>query len=180
MFPGAKRGESSHLAVATEQGSVYIFDTAKRRDWDAEAPRITLHPHANGVFDVRWSPADALLATCSGDHTVRISDPQREDMAPLHELSGAGATVKCVAWRAGGESVLAAGGRNGKILVWDLRVSGGGEPVLTFGLDKAKGDLPKAKARKAKLGAAPSRSATSVLFTEDDSYGLTSSSSHDG
>lgn len=36
---GARTGGAPHLAVATEEGSVCILDTSKRRDWDYGAQR---------------------------------------------------------------------------------------------------------------------------------------------
>ena len=32
---GSKAGTSSLLAVATEQGTLHILDTSRRKDWDA-------------------------------------------------------------------------------------------------------------------------------------------------
>lgn len=159
--------------MATEHGTVDIFDTLPRKDWDPEPSRTTLRPHDNGVFDVLWSTSDTLIATCSGDHTVRVSDPQRPDAGALRTLTGAGATVKCLAWRSENESVLAAGARNGKLLVWDVR-TGDESPALTLGLDK----MVKGK-RTGKLGP-PSQSITGILFSESDSYSLVSAGSHDG
>ena len=34
LISGAKSGGKPLLAIATEQGSVHILDTTKRRDWD--------------------------------------------------------------------------------------------------------------------------------------------------
>ncbi|KAH9938467.1 uncharacterized protein B0H18DRAFT_1112622 [Fomitopsis serialis] len=67
----AKSGSTPLLAIATEQGSVHVVNTRARHDWDCEPPRTILAPHANGIFDIKWSPSDTLLA------------PR---------------TVKCVAW----------------------------------------------------------------------------------
>lgn len=110
---------------------------------------------------------------------MRVSDPRRADAGPLRTLIGASATTKCVAWRSENESVLAAGARNGRVLVWDLR-SEKEDPVLSFTLDEAEKGALRTKRKKAKLGAAPSRSITSVLFADVDSYGLIGTSSHDG
>jgi denticleless len=101
----------------------------------------------------------------------------------LHTLGGGLATIKSVAWQPAGETVLATGGRDGRILVWDLRTShvrGAPQPVLTFALDKADEKALKLKGKKAKLGSAPSRSITGLLWAQGDNYSLTSSGSLDG
>ncbi|KAE9385670.1 WD40 repeat-like protein [Gymnopus androsaceus JB14] len=116
----AKRGSVPLLAVSTEEGSVHIFNTLKREEWDPEPSRSTLQPHASGIFDVKWSPSDSHLATCSGDRSARISCPNTSQL--LHTLNGHSASLKCVSWHPSNDSLLSTGGRDGTVCVWDLRV----------------------------------------------------------
>jgi denticleless len=176
----SKCGSASHLAVATEQGTVHILDVSARKDWDPEPPRTVIRPHENGVFDVRWSPSDDRLATCSADRTSIISDPRRPDVPALNILHGHEDTLKCVAWQT--ENILATGDRGGKIKLWDLRVQPHSNNQLESVATMVQKPLPMIKARKARLGAAPARSITGLLFAEaqQSSYMIIGSTSTNG
>jgi denticleless len=41
---GAKNGGTPLLAIATEQGTVHILDTTKRRDWDYGMALLVITP----------------------------------------------------------------------------------------------------------------------------------------
>ena len=206
----AKLGGTPHLAVGTEQGTVHILDTSRRQPWDAgtcyaancrcyislmvapEPQRVTLQPHnQNGIFDVKWSPSDTLLATASGDQSVRISALSTSVSSSnrvLHVLYGHESTVKCVAWDPSHDgAVLCSGGRNGSICLWDLRAgelrSGSGSlaPVLTISkAHEGEAKTPKAKGKRMLTKQEPLKSITHLLYTDAHPYGIVSSSSYDG
>lgn len=88
---------------------------------DADPKRIDHVIHENGIFDLQWSPDDTWLATCSGDHTTRITDVTTGKT--LHILRGHTSTVKTVIWDPQHASLLSTGGRDGGIRVWDLRIA---------------------------------------------------------
>ncbi|KAF8639725.1 hypothetical protein AX17_000987 [Amanita inopinata Kibby_2008] len=187
----AKTGGKPLLAVATEQGSVHVLDTTKREDWDVESQRTTLQPHENGIFDIKWCPSDILLATCSGDRSVRISCPRKESV--LHVLRGHTHTVKCVAWDGNHRDLLATGGRDGSICLWDLRlgkrrqmdesedVYATSEPVVVINGAHEEAHLKggKAKTRRGKKNPLP-RTVTGLLYPDSEPYGLISSGAFDG
>ncbi|KAI0068996.1 WD40 repeat-like protein [Artomyces pyxidatus] len=181
----AKRGGVPYLAVATEQGTVYIRNTSKRDAWDAEPQRIDLDVHDNGIFDIQWSMSDALFATSAGDHSTRITDPITAKT--LHILRGHTSTVKSVVWDPAHENLLSTGGRDGGICVWDLRVEAMEQddgvphaisPVLT--IKGAHGEDPQSKGRGRKAKTSGSRTVTSLLYPNTDPYGLISGGSFDG
>jgi WD40 repeat protein len=91
--------------------------------------RIDHDIHENGIFDLQWSPDDGSLATCSGDHTARITDVTTGKT--LHILRGHTSTVKTVTWDPQHVSLLSTGGRDGGIRVWDLRIAGSMTQGLT-------------------------------------------------
>ncbi|KAI0080718.1 WD40 repeat-like protein [Panus rudis PR-1116 ss-1] len=177
----AKRGEMARLAVSTEQGVVHVLDTRKRHnDWDGEPQRKVIQVFPNGVFDVKWSPTDSLLATASAGASIQVSDPEAQKV--LRVLSAGSGTIKCLAWSPEQQdNVLCSGGRDGRICIWDLR-NNVEEPVME--MPDAHEDIvktPKPRTRKGKVApAAPQRSITSVLYPDDDPYGIISSGSLDG
>ncbi|OCH93556.1 WD40 repeat-like protein [Obba rivulosa] len=192
---GARHGHMPHLAVAMEQGTVNILDTRKRQDWDFEPQRTLLRPHLNGIFDIKWSPDDTLIATGSGDQTARITtmaSSVTSENRTLNVLHGQCSTVKCIAWDPSRNGdLLCTGGRGGSICLWDLRVGEGRhrraaeigdgpgvvEPVLV--ISGAHDDLAlRSKRRSKKAASAPS--VTSLLYSEYDAHSLISSGSGDG
>ena len=151
-----------------------------------ELQRTTLQPHHNGIFDVKWSTDDASLATCSGDQSTRVSSA--ETGAITHVLRGHNSTVKCMAWDPVNSSLLATGGRDGAICLWDLRVGQhhddgnvfAATPVITIhGAHENTIIKSKPKPRKGKQISAP-RTITNLLYPESHSNGLVSSGSFDG
>jgi denticleless len=93
-----------------------------------------------------------------------------------------------MAWDPINSSLLATGGRDGAICLWDLRVGqhhGDGNvfaatPVITIhGAHEDTIVKSKPKSRKGKQNPAP-RTITNLLYPESHSNGLVSSSSFDG
>ncbi|THV05489.1 WD40 repeat-like protein [Dendrothele bispora CBS 962.96] len=176
----SKSGGESLLAVATEQGSVHLIDTKKRRDWDLEPPRTTLQPHTNAIFHVAWAPTDELLATCSGDHSSKIVNVSSKEV--LYSLRGHTGTVKCAAWNPQHQDLLSTGGRDGTICIWDLRVGENRghnsgpilEPVMM--IQGAHESLNTKPGRP--KNAIKAKSVTNLVYNGSDS--LTSSGSFDG
>lgn len=129
---------------------------------------------------------DALVATCSGDQSTRISCLKTGTIT--HVLRGHTSTVKCIAWEPTNASLLATGGRDGAICLWDLRVGEryqngdimASTPVMTIhGAHEDTLDKSKPKTRRGKQNPAP-RSITNVLYPELEPFSLISSSSSDG
>ncbi|KAG1753781.1 WD40-repeat-containing domain protein [Suillus paluster] len=179
---GAKRDGVPLLAVATEQGSINILDTTKRREWDCEPVRVTMEPHENGIFDVKWNADDTLLATASGDKSTRISSVETQQLLSI--LDGHTSTVKCVAWDPTHRDLLTTGGRDGMLCLYDLRVNNLSDedeipartPVITItaahGQDKAPGGRQRIRPLP--------RGVTNILYPDDRPHGLVSSGSFDG
>jgi denticleless len=145
--------------------------------------RIDLDIHENGVFDVQWSPDDTAVATCSGDHTTRITDVATSKTT--HILRGHTSTVKTVVWDPQHASLLSTGGRDGGIRVWDLRIAertshGMASHAPVIAIDGAH-DEDKQVNRGGRRKVAPSaRTVTSLLYPEGRSDRLISSGSFDG
>jgi denticleless len=151
-----------------------------------EPPRAILHPHSNGIFDIKWNHADSRLATCSGDQSTRIFCPTTTTITNV--LRGHDSTVKCIAWDPDHSDLLSTGGRDGTICVWDLRV---GKRQSREGVDAAVGAtspvlvIPSAGkdagVRRRRGKCAPlSKSVTSLAYPCGEPYRLISSESSDG
>ncbi|KAL4081950.1 WD40-repeat-containing domain protein [Scleroderma yunnanense] len=182
---GAKRNSTPFLAVATEEGSVMILNTSRRRDWDLESQRTLLQPHHNGIFDVKWGPDDSVVATASGDKTTHISSVETQQVTQV--LRGHSSTVKCIAWNPSHPDLISTGSRDGNIYLWDLRLTNNSDPSLIMeedtppsypimAIDAAHGQ-EKNKGGKRKTKPLP-RSVTGLLYTNE--HTLVSSGSFDG
>nr|GAT53910.1 small monomeric GTPase [Mycena chlorophos]GAT53911.1 small monomeric GTPase [Mycena chlorophos] len=171
---GARSGATpSLLAIATEQGTVHIVDTQQRCAWDPEPVRITMQPHENGIFDVKWNAADALIATGSGDQTVGLCDVATA--TPIQTLRGHSSTIKCLAWDISHPDLLSSGGREGKICIFDVRV--GGHPVQT--ILAAHEEFTASGKRKQVKGKQTPRSVTGLVYSDVNPFELITSGSAD-
>ena len=141
-----------------------------------------MHVHNNGIFDVKWSPSDNYIATASGDRTIAITDPNTSTSSALYHLIGHSHTTKCVTWDPKNNSLLASGGRDGSILLWDLRTRSGGNdgdraPVVT--ILYAHEDIPGKATRRGRLSLTP-KSITSLVYPQDSDHEIISSGAATG
>ncbi|KAK0452815.1 WD40-repeat-containing domain protein [Desarmillaria tabescens] len=129
------------------------------------------------VLDVRWNSMDELLAMGGYDKTVRISSPSREQC--IRVLRGHSEGVRAVAWDPIQPELLASGGRDGAVRIWDLRVSNPQRSVLNIQGSQelwrvdADGGLhsPPNSAKK---------SVTNLFFNNHELWHLITSGSFDG
>ncbi|KAM4713699.1 denticleless protein homolog [Anableps anableps] len=171
------------LATANEEGIVRIYDTESRensllKEWLA---------HENAVFDIAWVPGEPQLVTAAGDQMARLWDVKSGEL--LASFKGHLCSLKSVAFAPGEKAVFCTGGRDGNVMVWDIRcsqkdgfykqvkqISGAHNKSETNPLSKTK------KRRSTMRGMAPSvdtqQSVTVVLFR--DQHTLISSGAVDG
>lgn len=140
----------------------------------SEPPRIDLQPHNNGVFDVQWNAGDDKLATGSADQLVQISDVASGSVTTT--LRGHTSTVKAVRWDPTNSSLLATGGKDGSIHLWDLRV-GTDASAMTAPVASIFGAQEEIGSRKRP---ASMKSVTGLLYSPDTPYNLISSGTADG
>lgn len=92
----------------------------------AHSPRAvsTLNsaPRIGSIFSVQWSRGDSYLACGGGLGPVDIYDTHVGTL--ITSLEGHDDAVKCLEWCKATPEVLYSGGRDGSLLVWDLRRSG--------------------------------------------------------
>ncbi|XP_076873775.1 denticleless protein homolog [Brachyhypopomus gauderio] len=175
-------GQCSTLAVANEEGIVSIYNTAENqssvlKEWLA---------HDNAVFDIAWVPGMNSLVTASGDQTARLWDVCAGEL--LGSFKGHQCSLKSVAFPKHEKAVFCTGGRDGNIMVWDIRCSkkdGFYRQVkqISGAHMKTERHTPQAKKRRTpSRGMAPSvdsqRGVTVVLFSDENT--LVSSGAVDG
>ncbi|KAJ7068037.1 WD40-repeat-containing domain protein, partial [Mycena amicta] len=173
--PDARSGGTPLLAVATEQGTIHIMNTKQRNDWDPEPVRTSMQPHNNGIFAVKWNADDSLLFTGSGDTTARICDVQTS--TPLQFLRGHSSTIKSMSCDPRNPNLLATGGREGMICIWDIRA--GFLPVQT--ILAAHEDIgPSGKRNRSKGKRASPRTVTGLCYSDTNPFHLITSGSAEG
>lgn len=90
-----------------------------------------LSGHEDRVWCVRWNPLGTILASCSGDSTVRIWKKNGESWESVAVLTDAHkGTIRSLAWSLCG-NFLASCGFDGTTCIWDRR-SGEFECVATL------------------------------------------------
>ena len=159
--------------------SVYVFALTTIH---IEPQRTVLIAHSNAIFDLKWHPNDECVATASGDQSIVISSVRHENR--LTTLAGHTHTVKCVAWDPENGNTLCSGGRDGSILVWDLRVgenrrtsTGHGELGPCLVIPQAHKDVGT---RLTPNGRKVARSITSLTYAIGKPHSIISSGAFDG
>lgn len=72
--------------------------------------------HGAPILCASFSPTGSMLATGSGDNTVRLWDLHTE--LPKSALTGHRGWILCVEWN-GMESLLASGSHDNTVIIWD-------------------------------------------------------------
>lgn len=119
----------SLTALATELGVVRVFDHS--HSLASKPDLFSIHEHTNAIFDISWSYDDRLLASASGDQLVNILDVQTQCIRT--KLHGHSSTVKQVVFDPANPNLMATGGRDGLLALWDLRTSGSADGSKDIG-----------------------------------------------
>lgn len=166
------------ILVPTYPTVLYIL----RLTFYAEPQRTVLAAHSNAIFDLKWHPSDEYIATASGDQSIVISSVRNENR--LATLAGHTQSVKCVAWEPENGNMLCSGGRDGTILVWDLRVGekwGNSTDRRKLGpclvIPQAHKDVGT---RCTPKGRKLARSITNLIYAVGKPYSIVSSGAFDG
>ena len=146
----AMDGRRRLLAVAAEEGGVRVVDVDETPEQQSDSKGWFWRAHGNAVLDVEWAADDSRIVsekkpilgcrnakdqlTASGDGTARVhslgdSTPQLTAILKGHEASLKSATYADP--NGGGvdpsmsSSVIATAGRDGHIMIYDVRTRGG-------------------------------------------------------
>ena len=121
--------KQGHLASGDCAGNIHIWTPRPEGGFEVvpsyeskvySAGQSAEHP---SVEDIQWSPSEATVfctAECGG--YVRIFDTRAPNRAMLsHKIQSDGADVNVVSWNTLVTNLLACGGDDGVLSVWDLR-----------------------------------------------------------
>ncbi|KAG8470307.1 hypothetical protein KFE25_008728 [Diacronema lutheri] len=149
------------FAVADEEGTVALFELSAT-DAAEHALRCRWDAHSNAIFDLAWLDDDRHLVTASGDQTFRMWDV--ETARALHVGKGHAGSIKSVATRAETTHLIATGGRDGHIMLWDTR-AGSSDHALSPVLRISRAHHPNSAAdRRKRARVECNKSVTSVHF----------------
>ena len=114
------------LAAADEEGVVTVLDTRRPLKEQmlaasrASGPIARFLAHDNAIFDLIWMKNDSLVATASGDATVRVFDVETKSRSAM--LRGHSGSAKCIRALPTMPNVLMSAARDGNVRAFDLRV----------------------------------------------------------
>uniref|UniRef100_A0AAG5DFV4 WD repeat-containing protein 55 homolog n=1 Tax=Anopheles atroparvus TaxID=41427 RepID=A0AAG5DFV4_ANOAO len=115
-------GQEHILAIANEDGKIAVQDTNLTNDEPGGERALEGHQcHYNAVFDIEWMPGELKLVSASGDHTAKLWSLTESEMVSTQSFRGHSRSVKTVAFRRDDPAVFATGGRDGAIIIWDVR-----------------------------------------------------------
>ena len=122
------------IASGSEDRTIHLFSTTPPTPTTATATAAStaataahsltsvavLKGHRRGVWSLRFSPVDRVLASASGDKTIRIWS--LVDFTCVKVLEGHNGSVKSVAWLRGGLHIVS-GGDDGLMKCWLVKTS---------------------------------------------------------
>ncbi|KAH8372214.1 hypothetical protein KR093_010608 [Drosophila rubida] len=111
------------LAIANEDGKIALQDTTQRNLEPEEQSLSAPQCHYNAVFDLEWAPGQMRFVSASGDHTARLWEVAGSGIRGLNNYVGHTRSVKTAAFKRTDPAVFATGGRDGAILIWDIRAN---------------------------------------------------------
>ncbi|EDW85600.1 uncharacterized protein Dwil_GK23072 [Drosophila willistoni] len=111
------------LAIANEDGKIALQDTTQRNKDHEEQSLSGPQCHFNAVFDLEWAPGQMRFVSASGDHTARLWEVTGSSIRGLNSYVGHTRSVKTAAFKRTDPAVFATGGRDGAILIWDIRAN---------------------------------------------------------
>ncbi|KAL7420190.1 hypothetical protein Q5752_005156 [Cryptotrichosporon argae] len=125
---GAKR----LLALGNEEGMLRVIDADEGLGVHPEAKGHWWRAHQNAIFDLQWTEDDSRILSASGDQTLRLHDLASGAPRLLATLRGHTSTIKTTTFvdplrsgdGAGDGNIVASGGRDGNIHLYDLRCPG--------------------------------------------------------
>lgn len=130
-FPSVRGG--AHLAAASYDRTLSLWELGPQLKAQISNPR-SLVDHTEAVYAVAFSPDGKLIASASGDRTVKVWDTAAGKR--LFTLSEATSELYTVVWSPDGAQI-AAGGVDRTLRLWNVDATGGMLARSTFAHDAA-------------------------------------------
>ncbi|KAF8683462.1 Histone-binding protein RBBP4 or subunit C of CAF1 complex [Rhizoctonia solani] len=101
-------------------GRIFLTTATQSGFTTAQAPFTS---HTAPVEDIQWSPSEAtVFSSCSSDKSVRVWDVRAKGKKSAAQIQKAHESdVNVMSWNRGTSYLLATGGDEGGIKIWDLR-----------------------------------------------------------
>ncbi|KAJ1928846.1 hypothetical protein IWQ60_001698 [Tieghemiomyces parasiticus] len=124
----------AHFCLTASEGGLLLLADTRPGQFTTGRPTAEDLPqsysgwmaHANAIFDVQWHADGRRALSAAGDQTIKLWDVETRQCTarfPAHEGS-----VKACAWNPSEPNVFASAGRDGRVVIWDLRCASRPEP----------------------------------------------------
>ena len=114
----------SHLSVGTLDGQVQIWDIQK------QSMVRSMTGHAYRVGACAWS--NSLVASGSKDKSIKVRDVRAQSNY-IQDLQSHKQEVCGLRWSPHDDKVLASGGNDNKLMIWQVGANTSNEPLARFG-----------------------------------------------
>ncbi|KAJ8676709.1 hypothetical protein QAD02_012496 [Eretmocerus hayati] len=112
-------GHQDIIALANEDGKIALQDTSIKTT--PSFPFGTAQAHNDAIFDIAWMPQEMKLISVSGDHSARLWNVTSSGFDHLETFHAHTRSIKSAVFRYQDKAVFATGGRDGAIMIWDIR-----------------------------------------------------------
>ncbi|PWN26442.1 WD40 repeat-like protein [Jaminaea rosea] len=125
------------LAVGDNEGTLSLIDTSIPAS-DTDIRRPNWKATTGSLFSVSWRFDDRFIATSGSDYSVKVWDTASGKL--VNSFHGSRGTARTIEWDpAGNGHLLASGGRDGAVHVYDTRTPTG-HAVMNLGHGAGSGD----------------------------------------
>eukprot|EP01028_Stygiella_incarcerata_P009857 TRINITY_DN483_c0_g3_i1.p1 TRINITY_DN483_c0_g3~~TRINITY_DN483_c0_g3_i1.p1 ORF type:complete len:681 (+),score=179.00 TRINITY_DN483_c0_g3_i1:90-2045(+) len=166
-------GTGLRVVCGDEAGDISIFSVADGAGTQSVKMLRQHVQHDDAVYDVSFSPDDRHIYTASADRRICARNTERGTIDV--DLRGHSGSVKSISLSSSSPWLIASGGRDGKICIWDTRMKQDAPTQILPGAHvRGCVSTPRrvsTRTRSTRLPAPqPQHSVTAVLFDMDDRF----------